>query len=370
MWYLISQYWFWLLLALVLGLIVGWMTCSREPRQWGFLPLALIAAAALFLLSFFRIINGAPALWIESGLLMLASYLAGCCLGCWLKGLMAPAVPVAVAAAPVMAPKPAPVPAPAPVKAPEPTMPKVEGEDLIAGKRPLGLMAPRGGKADDLKLVKGIGKQNEGRLHGLGVWHFDQIAAWTKENVDWVGSYLAFPGRIEREGWVAQAADLAKGVETEFAKRVKRGEVATSKDDGSLGQGNVASMGEDGFEGDRPKNTLSAPRGGKADDLKLVNGIGRGIEDKLHALGVWHFDQIAAMSEAELKFISHWSGFPGRALRENWKAEAAVLAKGGETDHSRAVKAGKVPSSLDSPAAAKMAPAKGKAAPAKPKGKK
>jgi predicted flap endonuclease-1-like 5' DNA nuclease len=349
MWYLITQYWFWLLLALLLGLIVGWLTCSKEPRKWGFFPIALIIAAIAFLLTFFRVINGVPALWIESGLLMLATYFAGCCLGCWLKGLLAPAVAAVPLAAPVAAPKPVPVAAPVPVKAPEPVMPKVEGEDLIAGRRPLGLMAPRGGKADDLKLIKGIGKQNEGRLHGLGIWHFDQIAAWTKENVEWVGSYLAFIGRIDREEWVSQAKALASGAETEFAKRVKRGEVSTSKDDGSMGQSNVATMAEDGFEGDRPKNVISAPRGGKGDDLKLINGVGRAIETKLNQLGVWHFDQIAAMNDKEILFLSHWSGFPGRGAREDWKGEAATLAKGGETAHSKAVKAGKVPSSLANP---------------------
>jgi predicted flap endonuclease-1-like 5' DNA nuclease len=349
--YLISQYWLWLLFALALGLIVGWMTCSRQPRRWGLMPLALLVAAVLFLASFLRIVNGIPALWIESGLLMFTTYLAGCCLGCWLKGVMAPAIPVpAMAPARVSAPpvREAAVVVP-PAKPAAPAAPKVEGEDLIAGKRPLGLLAPRGGKADDLKLVKGIGKQNEGRLHGLGIWHFDQIADWTSANVEWVGSYLAFPGRIEREGWVEQARELAAGVETEFARRVKRGAVSTSKDDGSLGQANVASMADDGFEGDRPANTLTAPRGGKPDDLKLINGIGRGIEDRLNKLGIWHFDQIAAMNDEELKFVSHWAGFPGRALRENWKSEAAILGKGGDTEHSRAVKAGKIPSSLDKP---------------------
>lgn len=355
--YLISQFFWWLVLALIVGGIVGWLTCSSEKREWGWLPIGLAVAGLAFLLTFFRLINGAPALWIESGLLMFATYLAGCCIGCWLRQLLGAGETAAVATAPLAAaslqrtaePQPeaklAPV-APAPAPAP---MPKVEGEDLIAGKRPLGLMAPRGGQADDLKLIKGIGRQNEGRLHGLGIWHFDQIGGWTKENVDWVGSYLAFPGRIERESWVSQAKELAAGAETEFARRVKRGEIATSKDDGSLGQKNVAQMGEDGFEGSRPKNTLSGPRGGKADDLKLINGVGRAIEQKLHQLGVWHFDQIAAMTEDELRFVSHFVGFPGRALRENWKADAATLARGGETDHSRAVKAGKVPTSADAP---------------------
>ena len=105
----------------------------------------------------------------------------------------------------------------------------VEGEDKHGGRRPLGLAAARGGKPDDLKRIKGIGKQNEARLHGLGVWHFFQIAAWTPENVKWIGSFLAFPGRIDREEWIKQAKDLAAGRETEFSKRADAGLVPTSK---------------------------------------------------------------------------------------------------------------------------------------------
>jgi predicted flap endonuclease-1-like 5' DNA nuclease len=115
----------------------------------------------------------------------------------------------------------------------------VEDEAKHAGRRPYGLAAPLGGQPDDLKRIRGIGPQNEGRLHGLGIWHFTQIRAWSAENVKWVGSYLAFAGRIDREKWVDQARELAAGHETEFSRRVAAGKVATSKDDGSHGQGNV-----------------------------------------------------------------------------------------------------------------------------------
>lgn len=112
-----------------------------------------------------------------------------------------------------------------------------------AGAKPVGLAAARGGKADDLKRIRGIGKQNEGRLHALGIWHFDQIAAWNADEALWVGSYLAFPGRIEREDWIGQAKILAEGGVTDFAKRVDRGEVATSRDDtGDDGQSNIAPL--------------------------------------------------------------------------------------------------------------------------------
>jgi predicted flap endonuclease-1-like 5' DNA nuclease len=118
----------------------------------------------------------------------------------------------------------------------------VEDEAQHAGRRPYGLAAPLGGQPDDLKRIRGIGPQNEGRLHGLGIWHFKQIRAWSAENVKWVGSYLAFHGRIDREKWIDQARELAAGHETEFSRRVAAGKVATSKDDGSHGQSNVQNV--------------------------------------------------------------------------------------------------------------------------------
>jgi predicted flap endonuclease-1-like 5' DNA nuclease len=146
--------------------------------------------------------------------------------------------PVAVAAPAPKAAAPVAVVA-APVKPMPKAAPKIAGEDKVPGKRPPGYAKPIDGKADDLKRIRGIGQQNEGRLHGLGIWHFDQVARWNAQECLWVGSYLAFPGRIEREEWVKQAKTLAAGKDTEFSRRVKKGKVATSRDDGSLGKKNV-----------------------------------------------------------------------------------------------------------------------------------
>ncbi len=91
-----------------------------------------------------------------------------------------------------------------------------------AGKPAL-LDAAREGKADDLKLIKGVGPKLEGVLHGLGVFHFDQIASWKAEEVAWVDDNLeGFRGRVSRDNWVEQAIKLAAGEETEFAKRAKK----------------------------------------------------------------------------------------------------------------------------------------------------
>ncbi|AWN41464.1 NADH-quinone oxidoreductase subunit NuoE [Methylobacterium durans] len=78
------------------------------------------------------------------------------------------------------------------------------------GTRPAGLDAARAGQPDALTRIRGIGPGNERRLHALGIYHFDQIAAWTRDEIAWVGTYLAFPGRIDREDWVGQAKALSR----------------------------------------------------------------------------------------------------------------------------------------------------------------
>jgi len=91
------------------------------------------------------------------------------------------------------------------------------------------LSSPRDGKADNLSCIKGIGAKIEEELNNAGIYHFDQIAAWTSDNISWADDTLGFPGRAARENWVEQSKILAAGEETEFSKRVDAGEVESSK---------------------------------------------------------------------------------------------------------------------------------------------
>jgi predicted flap endonuclease-1-like 5' DNA nuclease len=100
----------------------------------------------------------------------------------------------------------------------------IEGAD--EGTKPATLDAPRESGADDLKMIKGIGPKLEALCNTLGFYHFDQIANWTAEEIAWVDANLeGFKGRVSRDNWVAQAKVLAGGGTTEFADRVKDGEV-------------------------------------------------------------------------------------------------------------------------------------------------
>jgi NADH-quinone oxidoreductase subunit E len=102
--------------------------------------------------------------------------------------------------------------------------------NTVPGKRPETVDVAQG-ERDDLKRIKGIGPNNEDALNALGIFRFSQIAAWTDHNVDWVEGSLSFPGRIEREQWISQAAELAEGRETAFSNRVDSGDVPSSQED-------------------------------------------------------------------------------------------------------------------------------------------
>jgi len=88
---------------------------------------------------------------------------------------------------------------------------KAEGIGDATQQRPEKLDKARGGQADDLKRINGVGPGLEGSLNELGIFHFDQIAAWRAENVNWIDeNLLRFKGRASRDNWVAQAKKLGK----------------------------------------------------------------------------------------------------------------------------------------------------------------
>lgn len=284
---------------------------------------------------------------IQSLLLMAIAYILGCIIGCILHRLFTAPEKAAVVAAPIAAaaavapkvapkPEPKPEPKPAPVAASAPA-PKPVAKPAPAPKPKAKVSKPKPKPApvtkDDLKRIKGIGPQNEARLNDVDVIAFSQIASWSAKDQRDMGERLAFPGRIEREEWVKQAKVLAKGGTTDFAKRVDKGEVDSSK-----GKAKARDLGT------KPSMMSKAPSGG-GDNLTLIDGVGNALEKKLFALGIYQFDQIAKWTKANETWIGNELGFPGRPERENWVAESKVLAKGGMTDHAKRVERGEITSS-------------------------
>ena len=71
---------------------------------------------------------------------------------------------------------------------------------------------------------------------------------------------------------------------------------------------------------------LTRPRAGGADDLQQISGIGPKIEHMLNSFGVFHFDQIAGWTEADIAAIDNKLNYSGRISREGWVGQARKLA--------------------------------------------
>jgi predicted flap endonuclease-1-like 5' DNA nuclease len=75
---------------------------------------------------------------------------------------------------------------------------------------------------------------------------------------------------------------------------------------------------------------------GIADDLKRIKGVGPKLEEMLNGMGIYHYRQIAAWGPEEIAWCDdNLEGFKGRVSRDEWVAQAGILAAGGETEFSR-----------------------------------
>ena len=79
------------------------------------------------------------------------------------------------------------------------------------GQEPLRLEGPRNGQPDELTRIEGVGPSMERLLFEMGIFHFDQIAGWTEDEIRWVEAKLAAePGTISREAWASRAMALTE----------------------------------------------------------------------------------------------------------------------------------------------------------------
>ena len=61
---------------------------------------------------------------------------------------------------------------------------------------------------DDLSKISGVGPVIVGKLNGLGITTFQQIADFTAEDIARIDEELNFKGRIERDEWLKQAKEF------------------------------------------------------------------------------------------------------------------------------------------------------------------
>jgi NADH-quinone oxidoreductase subunit E len=74
---------------------------------------------------------------------------------------------------------------------------------------------------------------------------------------------------------------------------------------------------------------LEGARDGGADDLKKIKGVGPGLEKTLNEMGIYHYDQIAKWTDAEVAWVDARLKFKGRIVRDDWIGQAKSFANGG-----------------------------------------
>lgn len=83
---------------------------------------------------------------------------------------------------------------------------------------PTPIFQKQDGPADDLKLISGVGPVLEGKLNGVGITKWSQVAAMTPEQITALETSLNFRGRVARDNWLDQADVLARGGVEEYRK--------------------------------------------------------------------------------------------------------------------------------------------------------
>jgi predicted flap endonuclease-1-like 5' DNA nuclease len=167
---------------------------------------------------------------------------------------------------------------------------------------------------DDLQVIKGIGPFIEEKLNALGITTYRQLANMTAKLETQVNEAIEFfPGRVKRDQWVAQAKILLGEDVKLDEKALKQAEelerIAKKAEGIDFGILGVASASE-------------------ADDLQKIKGIGPFIAEKLNALGIYKFSQLANMtSEIEEEVNVAIEFFPGRVKRDEWAKQAKEFAK-------------------------------------------
>ncbi len=145
---------------------------------------------------------------------------------------------------------------------------------------------------DDLKMINGVGPFIEKKLNNLGIYTFEQISQFDDELSNQVTDAIEFfPGRIQRDDWVGQAKTL-------------------------LGKKNAGTLGS--------KKKLP-----KANDLKVVEGIGPKIEGLIKAGGINTWAELAAAPVSRLQEILDAAGDRYRIHKpDTWPQQAGLAAEG------------------------------------------
>ncbi len=115
----------------------------------------------------------------------------------------------------------------------------------------------------------------------------------------------------------------ADDVETETQVEAVADPVA--EDDEHPSEAVLKALDDVNIVGVQPTSADAPP--GEGDDLTEINGVGPRIAEVLNDLGIWSYAQIAEWSPENIAWIEQHLSFDGRVEREDWIAQASLLAE-------------------------------------------
>ena len=198
---------------------------------------------------------------------------------------------------------------------------KVDREQL-AKSQPEPAPAPVPEQPDDLAKISGIGPAIAKNLNEYGVFTYKQIVALSDADAEAIDDFIGFPGRVQREEWREQAAELMAGKpprakvdrEAKAAAAAKPAPKSQPKPKGKK----LPAPAPKGASTEKAK--IAPPS--KPDDLTKIKGVGPALARDLHSLGFHTFQQLSELSPEQISQINDQIGFPGRVERENWIGQA------------------------------------------------
>lgn len=88
--FLVEFHWVWLAAAAAIGFVMGWIGdvhriggLSKKALSWLVLLIAVAASLAAA-----RLVPGRFGYWLDLGMVMFVTYIVGCMIGSWLRGLL------------------------------------------------------------------------------------------------------------------------------------------------------------------------------------------------------------------------------------------------------------------------------------------